>query len=566
MNNKIFVLFLVAMLFLSGCIITKTSSKKDSASDTKSVDSTPSEPNNIEIIRHSDAHPTITSQVTSTSPYLDETFTLKITASDDKGLKRIFWESSDGKTDSFDCDLQRTCSKTWEISLEEAGSHNFKIYAIDSSGKESEKESIQVTPRSRPEPTPEPEPIPEPEPEPTPRPRPIPRIPEPEPEPIDYNEPTVLSTMVDPTNPYVGELVEITISAEDPDGLDHLSWSSPSYFSDENTGLFDCSSRRTCSHTWQVIAEGEGSYQLMRYAVDSEGEESRRISTDVSVRTSARPSRPTPSPSTDLCTDSDGGDYPMAYGYVVYYLYGSEKTYNDYCTGDDSLTEYFCDGDYGKWASYDCEGAGCTGGKCNSEPAPTPASCTDSDYGRNYNVKGYVTTADGRKDDTCLSSTRVVEYYCTAENTRTAETEVCEYDCFGGKCNSAPTPDPTPEPTCSDPDGGLTYSTRGTTTTESNSLTDSCAGSTLTEYYCYGTTRRSLPYTCEYGCTTGKCDSAPAPDPDEDECTYNSECGYRQRCKLGECVDVECTNDAQCGGCYRCSDYVCRYDFTKYGC
>ena len=43
----------------------------------------------------------------------------------------------------------------------------------------------------------------------------------------------------------------------------------------------------------------------------------------------------------------------------------------------------------------------------------------------------------------------------------------------------------------------------------------------------------------------------------KDECSSNSDCGYKERCKIGTCVKVECTNDGQCSGCRECSSYRC---------
>jgi hypothetical protein len=40
-------------------------------------------------------------------------------------------------------------------------------------------------------------------------------------------------------------------------------------------------------------------------------------------------------------------------------------------------------------------------------------------------------------------------------------------------------------------------------------------------------------------------------------CTSNSDCGYKQKCSSGKCVDVQCTTDSQCTGCKRCSSNSC---------
>ncbi|MDO8627767.1 MAG: hypothetical protein Q7K42_04835 [Candidatus Diapherotrites archaeon] len=45
--------------------------------------------------------------------------------------------------------------------------------------------------------------------------------------------------------------------------------------------------------------------------------------------------------------------------------------------------------------------------------------------------------------------------------------------------------------------------------------------------------------------------------PAEEECTSNSDCGYKQLCRSNKCIDVDCTNDAQCSSHKRCSYNSC---------
>ena|SRR3989344_4839413 len=69
-------------------------------------------------------------------------------------------------------------------------------------------------------------------------------------------------------------------------------------------------------------------------------------------------------------------------------------------------------------------------------------------------------------------------------------------------------------------------------------------------------------------CGNGVCDSGETKDTcsadckdgtstDDDSCSSNSDCEYKQKCKSGQCVTVECTTDSQCSGCRRCSDNTC---------
>ena len=64
---------------------------------------------------------------------------------------------------------------------------------------------------------------------------------------------------------------------------------------------------------------------------------------------------------------------------------------------------------------------------------------------------------------------------------------------------------------------------------------------------------------CDSGETENTCYAdceGVSPGPDA-SCDSNSDCGYKQKCKGGECVTVECTSDSQCSGCKRCSDNTC---------
>ena len=73
---------------------------------------------------------------------------------------------------------------------------------------------------------------------------------------------------------------------------------------------------------------------------------------------------------------------------------------------------------------------------------------------------------------------------------------------------------------------------------------------------------------CQSGETSTSCPAdCGAPPPPEDECDSDSDCGYKEECRSGQCVEVECTSSSQCGTCERCSDNVCRSCGSgPYGC
>ncbi len=57
--------------------------------------------------------------------------------------------------------------------------------------------------------------------------------------------------------------------------------------------------------------------------------------------------------------------------------------------------------------------------------------------------------------------------------------------------------------------------------------------------------------------TTTSPSASPTTSVSTSECSSNSDCGYKQRCSAGNCIDVECTTDSQCSGCKRCSYNSC---------
>jgi hypothetical protein len=69
-------------------------------------------------------------------------------------------------------------------------------------------------------------------------------------------------------------------------------------------------------------------------------------------------------------------------------------------------------------------------------------SCSDSDNGLNYYVKGSVSGAMPRNFDpvdSCYSPTLLRETYCGSNNYATAVQYTCVYGCLNGVCNQAPT-------------------------------------------------------------------------------------------------------------------------------
>ncbi|HIH42425.1 TPA: hypothetical protein HA246_02155 [Candidatus Woesearchaeota archaeon] len=88
---------------------------------------------------------------------------------------------------------------------------------------------------------------------------------------INDNFPTI-TTRVSPSNPNLGETVELTVSSEDDIGIKHLSFESAKAFVEGSTfKVFECNLQKTCTNTWKLIPAEEATYEILIVAVDSAG-------------------------------------------------------------------------------------------------------------------------------------------------------------------------------------------------------------------------------------------------------------------------------------------------------
>lgn len=88
-----------------------------------------------------DNYPSISGSSKPSNPSLGDSFNLTISATDDKGVNKLSWQSSKpfltyGQLGSFDCNLQISCSNSWQLITKEEGLHQITATAIDSSGKD----------------------------------------------------------------------------------------------------------------------------------------------------------------------------------------------------------------------------------------------------------------------------------------------------------------------------------------------------------------------------------------------------------------------------------------------
>ncbi len=176
------------------------------------------------------------------------------------------------------------------------------------------------------------------------------------------------------------------------------------------------------------------------------------------------------------CTDSDGEiEHPEKIKGVVRGFYTPNQRREeatDSCMGGtsgDTLIEFFCEGKELKQKEITCT---CNDGACQQEvtplplrppttPVPTPAPtpplpqsnntnnndtttstdlCTDSDNGKNFEVKGTTKKGLATSTDSCdeIYPNSVWEYHCYSDGSIRVDKKACEYRCLDGACIQNP--------------------------------------------------------------------------------------------------------------------------------
>ncbi|MFA5108595.1 MAG: hypothetical protein WC492_03640 [Candidatus Micrarchaeia archaeon] len=205
------------------------------------------------------------------------------------------------------------------------------------------------------------------------------------------------------------------------------------------------------------------------------------------------------------CTDTDGGNVPTVYG-VLNLPTGFVGA--DYCLSNGKLVEFYCTADnYAVMETACASGYVCSGGACVQGAGGTTIAftCTDSDNGKNYNLKGVITNSSGATlgTDTCYYDGALSEFYCQNGVMQT-ERYNCPsgYSCSNGACIN----------TCNDSDGA-DYYTVGAVTATNGAYNDMCTNTTrLLERICTNGIAASSYYDCpiNYACSGGKCIWQPA--------------------------------------------------------
>ncbi len=251
--------------------------------------------------------------------------------------------------------------------------------------------------------------------------------------------------------------------------------------------------------------------------------------------------QPTSTTATGTCTDSDGG---LNYNVKGNLNFNNLEFYSDFCNNNGQLNETYCVNN-AAYSSllYNCP-YGCSNGACLPAPTnnnqtnqtnqtnPTTGTCTDSDGGKNFDVKGTLNFNNANYLDFCITASQLNEVFCINYNTSYSSVLYnCPYGCSNGACLPAPTTTPG---TCTDSDGGRNYNVKGSVsgvytnnqgTTTPYDWPDYCIYNILNEYSCgyggYGSSGNgglaqgdqtwTDLYTCPNGCSDGVCLQEDAP-------------------------------------------------------
>ncbi len=224
------------------------------------------------------------------------------------------------------------------------------------------------------------------------------------------------------------------------------------------------------------------------------------------------------------CIDTDGGQDRYIMGTVEL---GTSRI-SDYCASDGVLKEYYCDGHTLGVLQVQCK-FGCDDGACNEYPLTVGYTCLDTDGG-DAEIRGLCVFSDASGnhsfEDCCASECAVgsaaartlYEYGCeeiTSGFKACQPREIdCEFGCSAGAC--------VPTPTCSDSDGGKSYSVPGVVTFGSDRYQDTCTYFVdkgvfmIEEHYCSGGLAKTERYECPAFCDAGACVDEPGSCTDTD--------------------------------------------------
>ena len=218
------------------------------------------------------------------------------------------------------------------------------------------------------------------------------------------------------------------------------------------------------------------------------------------------------------CNDTDGGINYNVLGTVMVTRWIFTQKYYDSCSGNSAnLLERYCSTKGALQTQvYKCP-SGCKNGACVSNQ-----TCTDTDGGENYYVKGIVSGYDGNGayianiSDVCEGSNLTAPISINNLRERICDGiygkdvfYTCPNGCSDGACIT------NTNQTCTDSDGGKNYYVLGNATGaaytgEVNTINDGCIigglhDGWLREAVCEGNVATWSDYKCSNGCVKGTC-------------------------------------------------------------
>lgn len=205
------------------------------------------------------------------------------------------------------------------------------------------------------------------------------------------------------------------------------------------------------------------------------------------------------------CSDSDGGSDLFVRGKVTF---TDGRSYEDSCFTKNELNEYMCESPWDSMGKIvNCE-HGCINGACRASSLVT---CQDSDDGKTYDKKGYVSGINNTGEnynyyDGCHDQNTLSEWYCEGNTPKIEAMHVCSYGCENGACKQqASECGNNIINTGEDCDSGTLNSA------VSSFCTDKCKFQTGTkipvicQLYSGAVADKSLPCTTQFGSFTGSC-------------------------------------------------------------
>ena len=142
------------------------------------------------------------------------------------------------------------------------------------------------------------------------------------------------------------------------------------------------------------------------------------------------------------CTDNNKNYYQKGTASVITIEDGNIsfvvawKNETDYCSGSE-LVKYFCNGQRNNinYTFYTCPN-GCSDGAC-IQFNQTTTTCTDSDNGLNYYIKGTSSKGQEQLTDFCVNSIKLSEAICNVDNNPANAQYDCPNGCSDGACISS---------------------------------------------------------------------------------------------------------------------------------